>query len=91
MLCVDKYFDFFVIGMVGEGKYLCVLFDGNNILWIWNLNKVGYLMISEVYIENYRVYKDNFVLIVFFLFDEWILYVLRGVNCVFVNNVWNGK
>lgn len=48
-------------------------------------------MISEVYIENYRVYKDNFVLIVFFLFDEWILYVLRGVNCVFVNNVWNGK
>lgn len=55
------------------------------------MNKVGYLMISEVYIENYRVYKDNFVLIVFFLFDEWILYVLRGVNCVFVNNVWNGK
>lgn len=32
VLCVDKYFDFFVIGMVGEGKYLCVLFDGNNIL-----------------------------------------------------------
>ncbi|XP_052705223.1 uncharacterized protein LOC128180999 isoform X4 [Crassostrea angulata] len=91
VLRVDKYPDPPVIGMAGEGKYLCALFDGNNTLRTWNLNKAGYPMISEAHTENHRVYKDNSALIAPFSFDERILHASRGANCALVNNVRNGK
>nr|XP_022332826.1 uncharacterized protein LOC111130267 isoform X3 [Crassostrea virginica] len=91
VLCVNKYPDPPVIGMAGEGKYLCALFDGNNTLRTWNLNKAGYPMISEAHTENHRVYKENSALIAPFSFDEKILHASRGANCALVNNVRNGK
>ncbi|XP_061189276.1 uncharacterized protein LOC133197318 [Saccostrea echinata] len=91
VLRIDKYPDPPVIGMAGEGKYLCALFDGNNMLRTWNLNKAGHPMISEARTENHRVYKDNSALIAPFSFDERILHASRGANCALVNNVRNGK
>ncbi|XP_048730738.1 uncharacterized protein LOC125647914 isoform X3 [Ostrea edulis] len=91
VLRVDKYPDPPVIGMAGEGKYLCALFDGNNKLRTWNLNKAGHPMISEAQTENHRVYNDNSALISPFSFDERILHASRGANCALVNNVRNGK
>ncbi|XP_076114826.1 uncharacterized protein LOC143082831 isoform X2 [Mytilus galloprovincialis] len=91
VLVIDKYVDPPEIGIAGEGKYLCALFDGSNMLRTWNLSKSNYPMLSSVTIDNHKVFQERSVLIAPNSFDERILVAFRGANVGAVHHARTGK
>lgn len=91
VLVVNKYIDPPEIGIAGEGKYMCALFDGSNTLRAWNLSKTEHPMMSSVTIDSYKVFQDKSVLIAPYSFDERILVAFRGANQAAVHHAKNGK
>lgn len=88
---IDKYIDPPEIGIAGEGKYLCALCDGSNMLRTWNLGKPDCPMLSSVTIENHKVFQERSVLIAPYSNDERMLVAFRGANKAAVHHARTGK
>lgn len=91
VLTVNKYIDPPEIGIAGEGKFMCALFDGSNALRTWNLSKNELPMMSSVTIDSHKVFQDKSVLIAPNSFDERVLVAFRGANQAAVHHARNGK
>lgn len=91
VLVINSYIDPPEIGIAGEGKYLCAVFDGSNMLRTWNLSKPEYPMLSSTNIESHKVFQERSVLIAPNSHDERILVAFRGANKAAVHHARTGK